>query len=280
MRTGIQEWRNAKNRLAILRLHWTADASKRSPEGRVQMAALAAEIGKRAWLREYEIDWAAPEGEPVIPEFAPATHVQPVRIDPLRRLLRFWDFGFVSPVVLFGQLTDAGQVRIAHELCPFNTPLDQLLPMVFATTRELVHDPRKVFDAGDPAATSQTDLGSAADICQRAGIRLHTARPGSEVSYAGLRARMLQRLWIPGDGECPGIVIDPGCRNLIEALSGAFHLSPYPPYRPVKEHPYKDAVDALRYGLDNLTTTSDDPQQAAWRRVAAGDIQPTYGSIL
>lgn len=278
MREGVQEWRNPKNRLFVCQVHWTSDARKRTSEGKAQMEQLRAEIGRRAFAREYDLDWTSPEGEPVIPEFSPRVHVLPTPVDPGGKLLRFWDFGFVSPVVLFAQLSPMDQLRIVRELCPFNVPLDQLLPMVFAITRDLVIDPKKVFDAGDPAATSQTDLGSAAEVIARHGIHLHVSRPGSEVSYAHLRQRCLKRIWVPSEGEIPGLQIDPTCRNLIEALSGAFHLSPHPPYKPQKVHPYKDVVDALRYGNDNLGPALSFDFAAKARQIASGDVQQTYAT--
>lgn len=266
-------WTNSRNRLSVLRLHYSADPSKRGEweEG----AKLRAQAGKRAWLREYEIDWASPEGEPVIPEFSPIKHVRPIVVDPKRRLLRFWDFGFVSPVVLFAQMTDWGQLQVVRELCPFNTPLDQLIEFTTAMTRDLIHDPRNVFDAGDPAAKSQTDLGNAADVCLRNGIHLHVSRPGTDVSYAGLHAIMLKTVWVPREGEQSAFAVDPICKRLIQALSGAFHLSQYAPYKPVREHPYTDLVDALRYGHDNLGSVHRDHRQQLLA-LATSDVVPTY----
>jgi hypothetical protein len=185
-------------------------------------------------------------------------------------MLRGWDFGFVSPVCLFGQLTFFGQLRIRRELCPFNTPLDQLVGGVRAITMELGggdaildrtlavdiggrdEEAPETFDAGDPAGTNITDLGSSAEVLGNHGIVLHTTRPGTELSYAGLRSRFLQYVVEPQVGPVPAIIIHPDCRNLRAALSGAFSLSSTPPYRPVKTHPEKDLVDALRYLEDNI----------------------------
>lgn len=279
MREGVQEWRNPRNRLAVLRIHWSADANKRSEAGRAAMGQLRAEIGERAWRREYEIDWASPEGEPVTPEFNPTVHVRALTADPFWRLLRFWDFGFVAPVVLFAQVAPMGQLRILRELCPFNTPLDQLIPMVRAITADLVRDPTKVFDTGDPAGNNQTDLGSSVDVLARHRIHMHTSRKRIEVSYAALRARLLKRLWAPPEGEIPAFAIDPSCRNLIEALSGAFHLSPHPPHKPIRVHPYTDTMDALRYGIDNLDAGTNDAYAMDLRRIATADIVDTYSSL-
>jgi len=247
-RVGIQEWTNPGNGVRVIRVHYTADPEKRKPEWKetVQQG-----MPRRGFLREYEIRWDVPEGEPVIPEFDSSIHVSDrIKIDPAKRLLRFWDFGFVSPVVGFFQLSDWGQLLGFRELCPFNIPLRQLVPAAQSITRDLVaHD--NVFDAGDPAATSQTDLGDAASVlAQEFHITLHCTRPGTEISYSNLRQRMLDRVYIPGRGQEPSLLVRPEMRMLIEALSGGYHLSPLPPHKPVKKHPDKDLVDMLRYGND------------------------------
>lgn len=274
-RPGIQERRNSNNGIFVMRLHYSADLRKRDASWRETERAKG--HTERGWRREYEIDWTAPEGEAVIPEFDAALHAKPCPVVVTRRLLRFWDFGYVSPVVLFAQLTDIGQLRVLRELCPFNTPLADLITMTKAVTLTLTGDAANVFDAGDPAAESQTDLGNAATVCKQAGILLHTNRPGTEVSYATLRGRFAPTLFVPREGFVPGVLIDPqGCPNLIEALAGAFHLSPDPPYRVTKTHPHKDLVDALRYGSDNLSASQGEWQQQL-ATMAANDIQELRG---
>jgi len=256
-RRGVTEWRNPRNGFFVLRLHYTADPTKRAEAWKQKTSE---GLSLRAWQREYEISWTTPEGEPVVPEFDANKHVRDLPIQRDSRLLRFWDFGAVSPVVLFCQLTPYSQVVVHRELCPFNSPLDQLLPMVKAISLDLVTR-SDFFDAGDPEANSVGSLGTIAELLERAGIHMHTNRPGSEVSYAALRERFLRSVLVPRLGHEPAILISPKCPNLIEALSGGFHLSALPPYRPVKTHPMKDLVDALRYGFDNLDAAGQDRVQ-------------------
>jgi hypothetical protein len=227
-RPGITEWRNERNSFFVLRLHYTADPGKRSPQWK---AKTSEGLTSRAWQREYEISWTSPEGEPVVPEFDANRHVR--------------------------------------ELCPFNTPLDQLLPIVKAISLDMVTR-SDYFDAGDPEVDSVGSLGSIAELLSRHSIHMHTNRPGKEISYAGLRDRFLKSVYIPRIGHDPAILISPRCPNLIEALSGGFHLSSYPPYRPVKAHPMKDLVDALRYGFDNLDSAGAD-RAVELKKLASGD---------
>jgi hypothetical protein len=248
--TGIQTWTNPRNGFAVFRLHYTADPAKRSTEWRERTQR---GLSARDWRREYEIDWASPAGEPVFPEYDAQVHERSCIPNPARLLLRFWDFGYVSPSVLFAQLTAEGQLRILAELCPFNITLDELCPMAWTLTDELVQH-RRVMDAGDPAAGAETDLGQVRTELMKHRIFLRTNRPGTDLSYENLRNRLLARLFVPGIGHVPAIVIDPQrCPTLCSALRGAFCRSEHPPYRPKKDHPWKDVVDALRYGNDNLS---------------------------
>lgn len=314
-RPGVEEWKNPQNGFTILRLHFSSDPEKRLPGWK---AAIARDMHPRAFRREYEIDWASPEGEPVVPEFDEAIHVREIAVVAGLQLLRFWDFGFDSPVVLFGQLTLWDQLRIYGELCPFNTTLLQLVPAAEAVAKQMLgldaylggirasdftgrededdlsetyrfesapadmptdklgraRPDRRTFDAGDPEGNSRKSLGIESAVMGRFGLKLHTIRPGTEKSYAELRSRFLRSIVVPGAGRQPAIVISPNCRLLRQALGGAFCRSVLPPYKPKKVHPWKDLVDALRYGNDNLDALKHGVDRR-WRDLAASDIQPT-----
>ena len=272
MRTGVQEYTNEQNQLHVLRLHYTADPAKRSAAWRTQESR---NLPRRGWLREYEINWATPEGEPVVPEFSADLHVRSLTIHDDLRPLRFWDFGWVAPVVLFSQLTMHDQLLVHRELSPFNTSLHVLWPMAESVTMNLFPK-MKPFDAGDPAGENQTDLGASAQYLAQKGVRLYSTRPGTEISYQAIRNRFKRMIHIPNVGLEPAILIDPRCRNLVDALTGAFHLTENPPYKPVKKHPFKDVVDALRYGNDCLSLERKDYQQAL-EQMASNDRIDTVG---
>ena len=286
-RPGIESWTNPGNGFRVVRVHYTADPEKREAGWQ---AKTFRGMHPRARRREYEIDWASPEGEPVTPEFDAKIHVAARAVDRTLRLLRFWDFGFDSPVVLFAQLTLWDQLIVLRELCPFNVTLRQLIPAAEATAKNLLgldaflggdrpldwtgreddededvrwrfetgvkppegNPERRTFDAGDPEGLSRKSLGSEAAVMAQHGLRLHTIRPGTKESYQNLRDRLLGTVMVPGRGREPALLVSPECRMLIQALSGAFSRKVLPPYKPKTDHPWKDLVDALRYGNDNL----------------------------
>lgn len=264
---GIQVWRNAKNRFVVARVHYTADAEKRTPEWR---ARAKAGMPERGWRREYEISFDTPEGEPVFPEFDPARMVRPLQVNPAARLLRFWDFGHVCPCVTFHQLDVWGRLLGLRELVLWGSSLDQQIEAVKAMTVELMGKPVDCFDAGDPAGEAMTDLGQVTSELAKAGILLHTMR-SREGSYQALRQRFLRAVQVPGEGPSAAYLVDPvGCPHLVRALSGGFHKSPRPPYKPVDAHPAKDLCDTVRYGNDNLLGATSD-HVAAMREMARAD---------
>lgn len=266
MDTGFQTWTNPRNGFTIARIHYTADPAKCGTEWR---AHAKAGMPDRGWRREYEIDWTAPEGEAVIPEFDPAIHVRDISWLRGSRVLRGWDPGFESPAVVLCQLSAAGQLRIYREIVPFNTVLGSLIPMVKAATLDLTPDALTPFDAGDPSATRDTDLGNVHKVLKEHGIFLHTHRPGHAESYESFRTRFTKTIYVAGEGHVPAIIIHPRCKMLISGLGGAFHLSSHAPYNPVRVHPYTDVVDATRYLHDNLASTNTDwtQQMATMSRV-------------
>lgn len=271
---GVREWRNAKNKFYVFRLHYSADPEKRSSAWREEARA---GMPERGWRQEYEIDFTAPAGEPVTPEFEHGLHVRDI---PVREglLLRGWDFGNVTPAVVFAQMDVWDRLTVVSELVPFNVPLDSLIAMVKSRSLDLMGRPdAKVFDAGDPAGDSTTDLGQVRAVLMSAGISLHTRRMGKtevrgqDQTYELLRERLRKMVRIPGEGLVPGFAVKPSCPLLIEALGGAFHLRDTPPYTPVPEHPFKDVVDALRYLNANMTVMNVDWQRAA-KEMATRDI--------
>jgi hypothetical protein len=151
---GVTAWTNPGNRFRVVRVHYSADPTKREAVWRTQAQA---GMPERGWRREMEIDFTAPEGESVIPEFDPTLHVVDCAADRHSRLLRGWDAGYVSPAVLFAQLDSFGQLRILDECVPFNTPLDRLVPLVKAKTIQYTLNALPPFDAGDPAMDFTVD---------------------------------------------------------------------------------------------------------------------------
>jgi hypothetical protein len=247
---GVTAWTNPHNGFRVVQVHYSADPEKRSPAWK---AKASSGMPTRGWLREYEINFSLPEGVPVFQEFQAGDMVRDIRVLPGARLLRFWDFGHVSPVCLLAQLDPWARLCILREIVLQYASIDVLLEAVLGATADLMGSGCRVWDAGDPAGESMTDLGAVSQILMGRGILLQTIRSRLG-SYAALRTRLMGRTMVNAQVS-PLFLVRPECTTLIRALSGAFHLNEQG--KPVDTHPWKDVCDALRYGNDNLAGQSD-----------------------
>lgn len=255
---GITEWANPRNRVFVCEVHYSADPEKRTPKWK---ADAQAGMDKRGWLREFEISWDIPDGQPVFPEYEPATMRRDIPVIPGARLLRFWDFGHVCPVTLFAQVDLHGRLRMLAELVLDNSGLEQQIVSTQAMSIELMGEPKPaVFDAGDPASENEMDLGQVRGVLMRKGIVLH-CQPSNIGSYENFKDRLMKRVLVEGEGQSPAFLVHPRCATLDEALKGAFHRNPKTG-KLVDRHPYKDVCDAVRYGNDNLAGTNSDWMKA------------------
>ena len=197
-------------------------------------------------------------GEPVLPEYVPALMRRPLHVVPSARLLRGWDFGQVCPVTLFAQQDAHGRLLILGELVLEHAALVTQIECTKAQTLELLGTAGPCFDAGDPEAVHEMELGSIRRVLLDQGIVLQTFGGRGPGSYENLRQRLLRRVRVPGEDEpSPALLVSPSCPILHSALAGGFARHPRTG-KPVQSHPYKDVVDALRYLNDNLLGATAD----------------------
>lgn len=245
---GVTEWRCPRNGVHVVEVHYTADPQKRDPQWKRQAQR---GMPPRGWQREYEISWELPAGEPVFPEYVPATMRREVAVNPAGRLLRSWDFGQVCPVTLFAQLDAYGRLLIVGELVLEHAALPMQIEATKAMTLELMGAPVACFDCGDPAGAHEMELGSVRRVLLAHGIVLQTTIAHAR-SYDALHERLLRRVTVPGEAEpSPALLLRPSCPILHSALAGGLSYHPKTG-KVVQTHPYKDAVDTLRYLNDNL----------------------------
>jgi hypothetical protein len=252
---GVTEWRCARNGIHVVEVHYTADPQKRGPQWKRE-----AQRGMpgRGWQREMEIAWDLAAGEPVLPEYVPALMRRTLRVAPAARLLRGWDFGQVCPVTLFAQQDAYGRLLVLGELVLEHAALATQIEMTKAQTLELLGTAGPCFDAGDPEAVHEMELGSIRRVLLDHGIVLQTFGGRGPGSYENLRQRLLRRVRVPSEDEpSPALLVSPACPILHSALAGGFARHPKTG-KPLQTHPYKDVVDALRYLNDNLLGATAD----------------------
>jgi hypothetical protein len=255
---GVTEWRCPRNGVHVVEVHYTADPAKRDPAWKVEAQR---GMPPRGWHREMEIAFDLAAGEPMLPEYVPAEMRRPFPLAPGARLLRGWDFGQVCPVTLFAQLDVYGRLGFVAELVLEHANLTTQIEATKALTLELVGGNTNCFDAGDPEALHEMELGSIRAVLLKHGIILQTFGGRGDASYTNLRDRLLRRVRIPGEElPSPALIIDPRCPILHSAFSGGFARHPKTG-KPMPTHPYKDVCDAARYLNDNLQGSASEWMQ-------------------
>src|SRR4029453_3039757 len=257
---GVTEWRCPRNGIHVVEVHYTADPAKRDPQWKRE-----AQRGMpgRGWQREMEIAWDLAAGEPVLPEYVPALMRRPLRVVPSARLLRGWDFGQVCPVTLFAQQDAHGRLLVLGELVLEHAALVTQIECTKAQTLELLGAAGPCFDAGDPEAVHEMELGSIRRVLLDHGIVLQTfgvRGPGSDEHLPQRPPPPARPRRVRGRGEAersPALLVSPACPILHSALAGGFARHPRTG-KPQQSHPYKDVVDALRYLNDNLLGATAD----------------------
>lgn len=162
-------------------------------------------------------------GRPVFPTFDSAFHVAKGPLKPLRAgdrpLLIGMDFG-LSPAATLSQLDVRGRLLTYDSLTSegmgitrfISTKLKPLLAQKYAGIPVLV--------IGDPAGSqrAQTDERSCFDILKAEGFKVTPARTNAVVARVAAVDTFLSRQVDSG----PGHLIDPGARELIDALRGGY----------------------------------------------------------
>jgi len=218
---------------------------------------LAATLPADMRQRLVEGQWGAVfEGDPVFREFVWHIHVKrglyKTRFDPHAPLLRFWDFGYRRPYVVWAQLDHQGRLLHFKEFMGENVEIAAFVEQ--ARTREALWFPghEEFMDYGDPAARQKKDTGSTLAVLASKGINLRF-----KVGVTIEEGLQTMRVWLERliDKE-PALQYDEeGCPILVRALGGGYHYDindKSGTKKPVKDGFYDHPVDADRYGITNL----------------------------
>jgi len=253
--TGVQIWRNKKNKFLVMRLHYTADPQKRSPEYK---ESIKDSMPLMQYLREYELSWDTFAGYPVFPEFNKELHVVSENVEPKIGLpiIRGWDFGLAGACVI-GQYQE-GVLYILREYITINKNTAELRDMVLtdmAMRYPEWHDQKEDFlDYGDPSGhfvrsvVSDKDMNTHARVLGEKGIVM---RPGP-VNWEERKHGVLDYLTGIGSHGPKLKIVGNNCPLLIKGFEGGYRFDDRAAEKePNKVRPIKDQYshphDALQY---------------------------------
>jgi len=241
---GVTEY--DRNGVHVLRIHYSADEDKRSPEWKDEQRR---GMSKAMWDKEYEIKFDVFTGKVWFTQFRPEFHVakEPLPPIPGRPVFRGWDYG-LTPATVFAQTTAKGQLLVLYpELQSWDNGITAH-GLVVRSESSTYFPGYDFLDYGDPAGNTrcQNDEKTANDILrEKYNI---SVQPGPVAELARHEALRHYLTTLTPDGA-PRLLIDPRCTFLIKALGGGYQHKEVAGKRLdiVADNEYTHIVDGLMY---------------------------------
>jgi len=217
---GLKTWVNPINGFRVLRLHYSADPSKRSPEWKAEERK---KYGEAEWNREYELIWESLEGRAVYADhWSPEFHVSrsPLGWNPKYPVCRGWDFG-LNGACLFGQLFPHSRLFILREAVSedisFETFIDEVARLSLewfpgASFVEFI-DPTGRYRMGADERSYAMMLATKPISARRiiSGVNEPAGRVKSVIDFLKGNVKGL-----------PTYLVDPSCDTLIRGFNGGY----------------------------------------------------------
>lgn len=249
--------RNENNRFTIVRLHYSADPNKATPEW-IEEASRG--MPKRGWLREYEIDYSVYEGKAFFPEFKDY-NIKAEEYKARETIFRGWDYGFHRPCCLITKLNEADQWAWLDVILGKDEGIMDFGKRVrqYCLTR---YPGAYYTDVGDPAGEQMSDKSekTSVQILESIGIyvrsRKQPIKQGAEI--------MRQKLQLRVDGR-PGLIVHPKLTSVVDGFKGGLHYPEVREGQPQKEFYAKDGYydhifDCGRYLATDMFTVIGEQQ--------------------
>jgi hypothetical protein len=262
----------------VIRVHYRADPAKRDPRW-------IAGVKKRspshhAYLREYELDWSSPAGNPFYDTFAadPAKYVHPLKQLISAPVYRAWDFGYRHPAVVFFQVSQSKRLWVIRECMPAGIDSHSFRDLILYLSGQVEYDalvrrPRALEWLAELGRMRKVDetwraipeppwFGQSTQFVDVSGpeatkISATVATESKEKSDAEILAsgginlqmtwqriedgeNIIRRLLLDAPDGLPGMLIDPACPLLIGGMKGGIAFPKPTKAVPIPVKPHKD----------------------------------------
>lgn len=238
---GFKTWHNPGNGFAVGRLHYSADAAKRSPEWK---KGARRGLTWAEWMREYEIVWSSFEGVPVYgDDFSRAFHVskEPLEWAKGYPIVRGWDFGLGAGgmACVFAQLLSHGRLFVYREITASDTDIEHFAPEVKRMSAEWFPGCVKFFDIADASGVNRNQVNKRS--CYMALKDEGMSPQPGEISIIKRRQAVTKFLQGAKQGQ-PKLILDyEGCPMLLSGFEGGYC------YTYAKDGQLKEAAEKNEY---------------------------------
>ncbi len=229
-------WHEDNPDIQKVKLHYTERPDR--DESWVKRMKLSVGMTEQKWLREYEMSFATPAGKPVYGIFS-AKQIQSWK--------EHWhkghilvigpDRGFHFPGMLWTFMNKLDQLIVAHEYLGRDMRRDEFVQKCAQKTVALFGDADNITWVPGDFAMMESDGQNWKKVMEDAGFKVKIGKAGRDEIVRRVDATR-RKMALRQDGNY-GMLIDPSCEILIEALAGGYH---YPEVidKPENEKPEKD----------------------------------------
>lgn len=245
---GVKAWENPINRFTVIRLHRTADPSKRSKEWEERTRA---GMDTANWLREYELVWEALNGRAVYQdEWSHEFHVSKASLgwNPRLAVGRGWDFG-LYPACIFCQLFPHSRLIVLREAVGEDIDTERFMYEVDRLSNEWFPSARFV-EFIDPTGKNRvgTDGRSYTQLLAKKPLRAKKIYLGAYAPVAR-RTSVIDFLKENVKG-LPCLLVDPSCDFLIKGFNGGYMYAYH--QGTLKTKPEKNIFSHIHDGLQYI----------------------------
>jgi hypothetical protein len=253
---GVYSW-DTRDGVHVLRIHYTADPGKRSPEWKEQAMQATTQ---QDWAQEMEIDWTVVHGVPWYPEFSTDLHVSKQYLIPIPSapVIAGIDYG-LTPATVFIQTTAHGQILVHHpELQSWDSGIYRHGQLMKAAAQYFPNS--TIHWYGDPAGNqrAQNDERTCVqELRESYGINVMNGPVAAAQRDIPIRKALTTLL----HGGKPQLLIDPRCTWLIEALKGGYRRKQINDVvlDELDDNEYTHIVDALGYAVSRINYGGEQP---------------------
>ena len=193
------------------------------------------------------------EGKPVyVSEFSHAAHVaiNSLEILPDVQVIRGWDNTGLSPACVITQIGPTGQWRILKEFCGSDISILDFGEGVQLWCNQVFGSYAQYRDIGDPAGKNRdSNKMSPADYLRKINI---TVEDGIQ-TFKARREAVAGRLTKIINGQ-PAMLIDPGCRMIIEGFEGGYAYQEIGATGMFKPEPIKNDYSHIHDAMQYIAT--------------------------
>lgn len=217
---GYKAWTNPINGFRVLRVHYSVDPKKRTPEWK---ATERKKYGEAEWNREQELMWESIDGKAVYGDYwDSAFHMarQPLGWNPKLPVCRGWDFG-LNGACIFAQLFPHSRLFVLREAVSQDIAFERFIEEVNRLSLEWFPGARFI-EFVDPSGRYRMGADERTYAMMLATRPLNARQIISGALGLAARIKGVTDFLKENVKGLPAYLVDPSCETLVKGFNGGY----------------------------------------------------------